>query len=345
MRCHRCMLALVALLAAEVAGAGQLHVLPVVAADVPGDNGSRWMTDVRIVAVNPGEDLAVRRAWVALPGSGWEEDPESAVEWRLSDWWDTSWATHAERGFVLTGKQLLDGTGSAVGAVGLEVEGEAVVMATVADVSEPVRREGGHLFVTVPGTGQLVPSLEQPLRGEAYIPWSVGGNDVEDCYRVYDVWRDNLGLVNPSPEPLEMDLWIVVVGPSWPDFVPPEEEIPPEWRKWDPACVKREGEVICPAPLLDAGPGDLKRGYAARVTVPPWGWVQLDRVSLLYEPSDPFGWCLGGRPSGPEIVVLRPVDPEHPYYAYLSLVYGPTNDPRFVPAVPGHFGTWDEVAE
>jgi len=288
--------------------------------------------------VNPGEDLAVRRAWVALPGSGWEEDPATAPVWRLSDYFDV--AEQHIRMLHLTGEQLLYGTGASLGAVGLDVEGEAIVVATIADVASSADARGESWSLTVlPGTGQLVPSAT-PLVGDSYVPW-ITGRQEGLCASYYGVWRNNLGLVNPSPEPLEVTVRLIPFTPSglWLGWPPPGGVAP----HWDAPCFHGDKETpLCPMPLREQT--EAEGAYAVLVTldvtVPPWGWLQLNKITAEFWRIDPA--CEDNYP-GPAVLSIRPKDPERTYYAYLSLVYSPTNDPRFIPAMPGRLLAWDEV--
>jgi len=179
-----------ALLLASLAPGQELVVFPAVTADEPGLYDSLWVTEARVVKVNPNDWVTVRRKWVCLPEGGFLDDPATAPVWG-TDW----------RVAVMGGTDLLAGTVASAGAVGLEVEGGPVLAhAHVADASRGLTVPGA-----VYGQGQLIPAFREPLRGPSHIPW-LGGCMNTPCALSppleWNYLRNNIGIVNPNPEPL-----------------------------------------------------------------------------------------------------------------------------------------------
>ena len=157
--------------------AGELHVLPVVADNVPGRNNSLWDTEVRIVSLNPGEDLVVRRKWVCLEGGGFEDDPATAPVWRMSDEifhenYNYPILMENRRIIFLDGASLLQGSGTNVGAVALEIEGSAEVFARIANVRDEAGEawDQWHSPFQLLGVGQLIRAGSRPLLGGTHFP-------------------------------------------------------------------------------------------------------------------------------------------------------------------------------
>jgi len=180
------------LLCTTAAWSQELLVFPVVTAEVAGDHGGVWATLVRVVKVNAGDSVTVRRKWVCLPGGGFVDDPATAPTWELSPWGSTG------RLVVIGVHALLDSSGGGVGAVALELEGgEVLAHAYVADLQQ------ASFFAF--GAGQLVPALREPLLGPSHIPW-LGGCLNHPCSldppERWNFFRNNIGIVNPNSEAL-----------------------------------------------------------------------------------------------------------------------------------------------
>jgi hypothetical protein len=284
----------------------QLLVFPAITDELPGLHGSLWVTSVRLVAASTeDEPISVRRAWVALEGGGFEDDPGTIISWNMNG------STRYGRVQVITGGSLLFGAAGDVGAVGLLIEGgELIAHAYVADVRYgDYYDDYGVSFAF--GQGQLIPAIQEPLVGPSYIPW-LGGCLNSPCSQDppedWDYLRNNIGLVNPNPEPM------TVVGTVIPFGV---------WALGYPADI---------AELPQYPPETFIK------TVPAYGWLQFrwEATEVYY---DTFGVAY---PDNGFIVSLTP-DSDLPYYAYASVVFTPDpesdapqfNDPMFVPAEPG----------
>ena len=210
------------------------------------------------------------------------------------------------------GEDLLAGTDASLGAVGLVIEGgEVIVNARVADVSNGTMW-GGTPF----GQGQLIPTQGEELVGPAHIPW-LGGCLNSPCNVVprenWNYYRNNIGFVNPNPEPLVLEGVALAFG--------------------DDSQGQYPAELIAQTfPSFD----DRDRFTKA---VPAFGWVQFPwRSEAIW-----FGglWDVNLPYSG-FVISLTP-DSDLPYYAYASVVFAPDpqsdipafNDPLFIPARPG----------
>ena len=188
---------------APSAVAGELYVLPVVADGVAGRFGSLWETQIRIVKVNPNDSVVIRRAWVCLEGGGFVDDPGTAPSWELP--WSPD-DFFAPRALLLTAADVLVGTGAQTGGVALDVEGgELLVDVGIVDV-----RLGGFVGgnQAMPyGIGQTYGAARAPLEGASHVSWIGGcygeGDIRDDCDNHY---RNNVGLLNPNPEPLVFEL-------------------------------------------------------------------------------------------------------------------------------------------
>ena len=70
------------------------------------------------------------------------------------------------------------------------------------------------------------------------------------------------------------------------------------------------------------------------VTLPPWGWVQINDVFAVLEAMLQPGW---GTPLenwlAPASLIIEPLG-DLPYYAYATPIYSPLNDPEFIAALP-----------
>ncbi len=124
------------------------------------------------------------------------------------------------------------------------------------------------------------------------------------------VFRSSLGVVNPNAEPLQVSVFVANLGPA-------------PFSAWEWRTTSTLGPLV--------------------LTLPPWGWVQVDD---LYHHLPCLALPLGGLcpppsertdPVQPGLVVLRPSS-SAPYVAYESLIYSPKNDPEFIPALAGGIG-------
>jgi hypothetical protein len=306
---RRALCILVLVLAVAAAGQSQqLLVFPAITDELPGLHGSLWVTNVRLVKEDWSDEVVVRRAWVCLEDGGFEDPPDDPPMWSMVD-------PFYERAIVLTGRDLLQGSGQA-GAVGLLVEGgELIAHAYVADARYGAYHEPFPPGEWAFGQGQLEPAIVEPLVGPSHIPW-LGGclNNpcTQDPPELWDYLRNNIGLVNPNSEPLTVVGTVIPFG-YWTDGFFGGGSI---------------GEL----------PQDPPETF--RRTVPPYGWLQF-RWEATTEHPQGGDWYVGP-PSNGFIVSLTP-DSDLPYYAYGSVVFTPDpesggvqfNDPMFVPAEPG----------
>ena len=74
--CRRFLHLVALVLVAAPAAAQQTIVFPAVTDEVEGLNGSRWITVVRIIKVDPRNTITIKRKWVCLPDGGFMDDPE-----------------------------------------------------------------------------------------------------------------------------------------------------------------------------------------------------------------------------------------------------------------------------
>jgi hypothetical protein len=290
-----CVLALIP----PAAWSQQLIVFPVVSDEVPGEYDSLWVTVVRVVKKNPFGDVTVRRKWVCLPGGGYVDNSAEAPSWDLSG------TGTDDRLFFARGRRLLAGTGSQLGAVALEVEGgDVLAHAYVADVTRGSPLYPDHTF----GLGQLIPAQREPLVGPSHIPW-LPGCIIRTCETYGDDWefmRDNIGILNPNPEPMTIT-----------------------------------GDVL----VFDANPptelGPFTHAFVRELE--PYEWVQFHwHPTQVDYGSDHYG--VPYEPSGGFVLSLTP-DKDLPYYAYASVVFSPDplsgvpmfSDPMFIPAEPEGF--------
>jgi hypothetical protein len=296
--------------------AQQLLVLPAVTDEQPGLHGSLWVTNVRIVKVNAFDDVVVHRAWLCLEGGGFEDVPGTGPSWMLEG--------SSARVRVLQGSDLLQGNGT-LGAVGLVVEGgEVIAHAYVADARfgdyNDSEQSGDPPGPWVFGQGQLVPAIREPLVGPSHIPWLGGCLNLpcsQDPPERWDYLRNNIGFVNPNPEPMSFVGTVIPFGYSSSGF---------------------------PGGTIGEIPDDPPETFTS--TVPPFGWQQFRWQAH----SSYLGNFYVRPPANGFIVSLTP-DSELPYYAYASVVFTPDpasgapqfNDPMFVPAEPGYVMPINEV--
>ncbi|RLB40675.1 MAG: hypothetical protein DRH30_08155 [Deltaproteobacteria bacterium] len=298
------LLVAVVLTSSASASAQQTFVIPAVSDNTLGVNGSVWATEVQIIKKDPQASLTVRRLWVCVPEGGFLEDPGAALVWEMP-----RRNNARDRLLTLLGDDLLEGTDSSLGAVALVIEGgEAIVNARVADISR-----GRWLGMTPLGQGQRIPATPDPLTGGSYIPW-LGGCRNAPCNLSqapnWDYFRNNIGLVNPNPEPLVVSGLAIPFGPG--DHGEPIE--------FDLTGLTQE---------------TFER------TVPPYGWVQFAWVATQYYEFSMWGdWRI---PMASFLINLEP-DQDLPYFAYASTVFAPDpdsgvpafNDPMFIPAESGY---------
>jgi len=287
------------LLAATEAVAREV-VLPVVTKRVTGAQGSVWETRVQVLRVSTDQDVVVRRAWVALPGGGFVDDPATAPTWVLEVEGGGTYDTHSA--LVLTGEDLLAGVEASQGAVGLEVTGEALVQGRIADAGDGSGQPTGTWPGVTAGAGQLVPAPVAPLQGRAVLP---SGGQVMECRPVLPgAFRSNVGLVNPGTAALGVEIRGI-------------------------AYSSHEQEPV----FMAAG---LPQLVPLQVTLAPLEWVQVNDIVPELRFVEPNIW--GARPCDLGVFFafnLAPDDDAAPYYAYVSVVYSDRNDPEFIPAVPG----------
>jgi len=294
----------------SVASAQQLLVFPAVTDEVPGLNDSLWVTMVRIVKADPRDAVTIRRKWVCLPGGGFVDDPATAPAWSME-----GPNTH-DRVLGLSGHDLLRATGATSGAVALEVGGgEVLAHAYVVDVLRGLYYPTTDFAV---GQGQLIPPFESPLQGPSHIPW-LGACRNSPCSQDpperWDYLRNNIGLVNPNPEPLSLTGTVIPFSVSADLIEIPHEEHAPE-------TFAKE--------------------------VPAFGWLQFHWMAELRYGENELGLPMIA--SGGFVISLTP-DKDLPYYAYASVVFTPDpesgvdafNDPMYVPAEPGYIAPISEV--
>lgn len=276
----------------------QLLVFPAVVDEVPGEGDSVWVTVVRVVKKNPQDSVTVRRKWVCLPGGGFVDEPTQAPSWDLTG------SRHDDRMLYVEGRELLEGTDAQRGSVALEAEGgDVLAHAYVADVSRGLYYSGAVAF----GLGQLIPAQRSPQIGRSHIPWLPGCTQIgcEPFGAYWEYMRDNIGILNPNPEPLEIT-----------------------------------GEVVV---FSNQDVGELYYETEAFVReIRPYEWVQFRWVADQgFYGTD--HWGIPYHPTGGFILNFVP-NQDLPYYAYASVVFSPDpsqsdsdfSDPMFVPAEPGY---------
>jgi hypothetical protein len=328
------------LLVSMIVQSGELHVLPVVADNVAGRNDSLWDTEIRIFSLNPGEDLVVRRKWVCLEGGGFEDDPATAPVWRLSDeiyhfdYGDVLPIPLERRRIIfLDGASLLQGSGKNVGAVALEIEGSAIVFSRISNVrDEPFDPwSTWHSPFQLLGLGQLIRAEQAPLQGAAVFPWLTPDISVSfECTQQSPCnWRNNVGFVNPSSQPLNLTAEIRMF------FAVPFIDEP------DPECPIPGESGICPS---IGGESDYHQGEddfnLLEIGLPPWGWTQVNSIDYLFSKGVPWGGELFVNAASTLVLNIIPETDDRPYYAYLSQVFSgihDRNDPAFMTPIPGRF--------
>lgn len=178
--------------------AGELYVLPVVVDSVPGLSGSLWETQIRIVKIDPTDDIVIRRVWVCLEDGGFADDPSTAPSWEFP------YNYYRGRTTLLTAADVLDGADADRGAVALEVEGgELLIDVSIVDVSL-----GGFILpdeYRPYGIGQTYSAVRAPHNDGSHFSW-LGGCYGERTITDYcdNHYRNNIGLVNPNPGPMDI---------------------------------------------------------------------------------------------------------------------------------------------
>jgi hypothetical protein len=272
-------------------------VLPVVARGVAGLNGSVWDSEVRILG--PGRFLPgpVRRLWVALPEGGFVDDPATAPQWRFP--LPTCPDPCLPLGIVvLTGDQLLQGTNASKGAVALEIEGTGshVFLRNSNTLGQPrLPQDDEGLGCCLPGNGQLIRALAEPLVGQGLIPWITSGRSP---YRV------SVGVINPTAQARTITIELEVAGQTFP--------------LWPPG---------------QAGTYWLQTSSTTlAIDLPPWGFRQVDNLASVLLQECPL--CEGLDRVAPAAIYLLDNGTQSPFYAYASVIWTPLNDPEFIAAVP-----------
>ncbi|MCU0305197.1 MAG: hypothetical protein MUC56_14185 [Thermoanaerobaculales bacterium] len=302
-------------LQACLVSAQQLLVFPAVTDEEPGVNGSVWVTTATVVKVDPLAEITIRRKWVCLRDGGFVDDPATAPSWTLP-------AEEPKRRLMFEpGGELLEGTGATIGAAAFEVEGgEVIAHSNAMDVRWGEYSPGP--VTTVFGQGQHIVPFREPLEGPSHIPWLGGCNGARCSDTTQGPWqnlRNNIGVVNPNPEPLTVLFSILPFGFNDPDPGAPN--------------------------LVEWGSPPLPEFFVK--TVPAYGWRQFHWESAeIY--STPWGSFY---PTAGFIISLTPQQ-QLPYYAYASVIFTPDpdlgvpefNDPMFIPAEPGYVMPWFEAS-
>jgi hypothetical protein len=274
---------------------GATYVLPIVVRGVAGKYGSFWDSEVRILRLRPQQQVTIRRAWVALPGGGFADDPTTAPAWDMR----ASSEPDADLMTILTGAELMAGVTATHAAVGLEIEGEVEVFSRAANTEgqprlvAPSPSDQGPVPCCLPGSGQLMRAFTEPLEGKAMIPWAASGDGI---------FRTNIGIINPTANWLHATVTVYGLqgdpsSVSWRLFVqlrPIKVDLAPwGWRQLND--VFQSVPIYCPFPVCTPPvPHDVRPAFA----------------------------------------VITPGE-EQPYFAYTTVLYSPLNDPEFIPAVPG----------
>jgi len=287
--------------------------IPIVADGVAGLNGSVWETEVRIFNLNGTQSPYVRRTWVATPEGGFADDPSTAPSWSFPERLAPPLGRFAQM-LILVGSDLLAGAGSKIGAVGLEIDGEAEVhFRTVETGGRPRLPYFPGYNVRdccFPGSGALVTPPEEALAGTSHLSW-LSGFDVNN-ESSETTYRTNLALINPGPAPIDLHVFLYQLGSL--NF-----EVPSNLN-W--------------SVIVGGGP--------PLVTLKPFEWRQIND---LYLHSFAFGCQIDPCPDyggiAPGVVLIIPAT-DDPYYAYSSIIDETTNSSMFELAMPGDAGssTW-----
>jgi len=193
--------------------------------------------------------------------------------------------------FVLSGRELLAGTNATHGAVAIEIDKDVDAVLLLI-ANTAASTDGDPYACCLSGNGQLVTAYVDPPYYRAEFPWSSAGGGL---------FRTNVGLVNPNDR--ESTLRVTVAGYSRFQTTPDDY-----WR-------------------------DMETG-SFEVTLPPFGWLQVNDI-LRSKLGDicPKGCYWLPDSTGPLLVQVSTVglDDLAPFYAYVSSIHTPTNDPLFIP--------------
>ncbi|HUK11760.1 MAG TPA: hypothetical protein VLW17_00545 [Thermoanaerobaculaceae bacterium] len=151
------------------------------------------------------------------------------------------------------------------------------------------------------GNGQLIQSSSSPFAGPVTIPWATAGSAK---------FRMSVGWVNPSPAPLTLRVFTSKLSTA---YSGPYTQDPRYWL-----------DSIALQPLV--------------VTLPPWGWRQVDDIFSKLVWCNDLNGCVGADDDGLHFLEVEPNDLQAPYFAYASMIYSPLNDPEFVSVIPGSVG-------
>ncbi len=198
---------------------------------------------------------------------------------------------------ILTGEDLLAGVTASHAAVGLTVPTEAEVWWRNADTGGQGRLpEGDPAFRPC-----CLPGAGQ--LGPALSTPLVGPSVIPWMTSGNGVFRVNVGLVNPSAAPLVITVAAAYLFSG---------QAPLEWA-----------------------PGYQTDTERVTVTLPPWGWRQLNNLLFNARPDCAFPACPWLTKVAPVAGRIVPAANDRPYFAFASVLFTPRNDPEFVVAVPG----------
>ena len=298
-RPHRLAIVLILSVAACEVATAATYVLPVVVRGVPGAAGSYWDSEVRIIRLDMQHALTVRRAWVALKGGGFTDEPATAPTWTLPP---PNPEGYDYRMLILTGADLMTGIADTHAAIGLDIDSPVKVILHNSNTEGQGRIPPTQDAWTccLPGNGHMVQAATQYLVGPSYIPW-VTSSGVESPFRT------NVGFINPGAMPLHLH---VVVFPLFPYqlLVPP---VPTPYWVDDAALV----------PEID-------------LDLPPLGWLQINDVSANLQRCTNTSGCYPLSLPQPSLVQIDPTGMSG-YLAYATPIDTPKNDPEFLWAEPG----------
>ncbi len=280
---------------------GETVVLPVVARGVQGLNGSVWDSEVRISAPNLLPPGRVTRLWVALPEGGFVDDPTAAPQWVYPTLTFPAGIPIPLGVTLLTGDDLLQGTNAPKGAVALEIDGTGnlAFLHNANTLGQPrLPQDAQGPPCCLPGSGQAVRALTEPLVRRGFIPWVTSGRSP---------FRVSVGVINPTSGPRTISVHL---------------------HNFQSLAGVQPAGAYWVAPGFSDGSAEL----SVTVALPPWGFRQIDDfVSVILqqrpglEPLDRVG------PAG--IYLVDQQNPQSPFYAYASVIWSPLNDPEFVAAM------------
>ena len=282
-------------LASAAPSLGETVVLPVVARGVHGINGSVWDSEVRISGPRLTAPGRITRLWVALPEGGFVDDPATAPGWSFPPvTWPSSLFSPTFM-VVLTGDQLLQESDAPKGAVALDIEGTGnhVFLHNANTLGQP--RLPQDAPCCLPGSGQSIRALTDPLVREGYFPWITSGRSP---YRV------SVGLINPTAQPRTITI----------------------------ALDRLRGEGAQPLTPPDGTYWFGTEQATLAFDIAPLGFLQVDDLASVLRAHCPscewLDWV------APTVVHVVEPGGQLPFYAYASVIWSPLNDPEFVPVVP-----------